>query len=629
MRITNWKIVLLLFFIFALLFFIPESTYAQIVINEFDTFANPQAVELYNNSSQTIDINSWYLDDSGGTTYLTIANQPPLQPQTCVVIRGSLNLNTSSPDTARLFDATAPPTSAAGHLIDSYAYTQSAPAGTNYSRSPDGEGVFTLLPNSLGLSNDTHTDCTLFVPSPTPSDTSTPTPINTPSPTAHVTITLTPTPSFSLTPSPTPFNPSPSFTSTPTPIPLIYISEVMVHPSTGYEWVELYNDATEPYILSNWYIDDLIDGGSPPIRFSVTIPAHGYIAIDVPSPIFNNTGDSIRLINADGHEVEIFMYDTSDIDISWGRESIYEDMLCAQTPSKGSVNNPCLSLNRASTNTPTPTPSPLTTPVSTPSNVYLSELYVNPNNGEHEWLELYNDNRYPVTLANWKIRDAADQTIASVNITLEAYRYAIVELTSDKMNNTNEEILLLYPSGDVADHFAYENSDKGASWGRSPASFSDWCLQNSSPGRYNYSCIAQPTNTPTPTPEPTRTPTPTKSKTPTPTTRVSLGNMQSTTGGSKQSGDVLGLATSRTPSDGSESLNYTPQTSETSEDAHTPNAFSQSLNDSGSADQSENILPIVLYLFLMSLCMMVGGFQSFKLWNLYHESNPVYPDMFG
>lgn len=623
-------------FLLTLLFSLSCSgvIFAQVVINEFDAVANPQAVELLNTSDQAIDINSWYLDDSTGSTYLTLTNQPLLQPQTCIVIRGTLNLNTASPDTVRLFDSTAPPTSATAHLIDSYAYAQSPSAGSTYSRNPDGSGSFGVLLSSLGLFNGSRSDCTTSQVTPTISNTPSPTPTHTPSPVLTPTSTWTPTPtslpSPSTTPSTTPSTPSPSPTKTPSPAPQMYISEVMVNPSTGYEWVELYNNTANPYTLIDWYIDDLIDGGSSPVRIGITVPAFGYSVIEIPSPIFNNAGDSIRLIDHEGREVEIFMFTNSKVDISWGRTSVYEDILCEQTPSKGIANNLCLATKADSTSTPTPSPSPSPLPTSTiiPDTIYLSELYVNPNAGEHEWLEVYNDNRYSVTLSDWKVRDAANQIIATIHVSIDPYRYALIELTSDKMNNSNEEILLLNPSGEVADRFTYENSEKGLSWGRSPAYFSEWCLQDPSPNRYNYSCISQPTSTHTPTPSPSRSPTPTRSKTPTPTTRISISTQSSSGPNADQSASVLGIATTRASGGtNTEILNYTPQNS--SLKGAKLGAGSDSLIEQSTPKPSGNLLSVILYLFLLSLCMMMGGFQASKLWNLYRESNPIYPDMFG
>lgn len=602
--------------------FLPKITFAQMVINEFDVFASPQAVELLNISDQAIDISGWYLDDSGGTTYFTIPSQSIIAPHTCTVIRGSLNLNTTTADTIRFFDTTTPPTGLSPHLVDSYAYTQFSTVGNSYSRNPDGNGSFMILPSSLGLTNSSYVDCTTVTPThsptpiPTPTDTYTPTPTTTPLPSITVSPIVTPTPTLS-------FSSTPSFTPTPTPIPHIYVSEVMVNPSIGDEWVELYNDSSEPYVMNNWSIDDVMSGGSSPIQFSITIPAHGYVAIEMTSSIFNNTGDSVRLLDGESHEIEVFMYTSSQVDISWGRQSFESSSFCFQVPSKGIVNNQCLPTTNSPIGTSTPAPTSVLSPTPTPippNNIYLSELYVNTNAGEHEWIEVYNDNRYAVQLNNWKVRDASDQIIATIQMSLDAYRYGVVELTSDKMNNTDEQIFLLDSSGEVVDHFTYSDSEKGMSWGRSTSSFSAWCLQNPSRNAYNYSCIPQSTLTPTPTSDLTNTPTPTKTRTPTPTTRLSVGSQKSTGSVSGQGGDVLGASIV--------SLNFTPQYSP---DAKT--TTTTAVNDAQPEyvpHTSTSIAPqFLIYLFLTSLCMIGGGFQISRLWTLYQNSTPVYPDMFG
>lgn len=611
---------LLLTLVFTLAF--PKTISAQVVINEFDVFATPQAVELLNISDQAVDISGWYLDDNGGATYLTIPNQSSISPRTCVVIRGSLNLNTTTTDTIRLFDTTAYPTGLSAHLIDSYAYTQFTTAGNSYARNPDGDGLFVVLPSSLGLTNSSQADCTAIAPTssptptpiPTPTITHTPTPLMTPVPSMNASPTLTPIPTLTVTPTPT---------FIPTPIPHIYISEVMVNPSIGDEWVELYNDSSEPYVMNNWSLDDVISGGSSPIQFSLTIPAYGYIAIDMTSSMFNNTGDSVRLLDSESHEIEVFLYNSSQTDISWGRQSFESISFCYQASSKGISNNSCLlptsSPSRTSTPAPTSVLSPTPTPIP-PNNIYLSELYVNTNPGEHEWIELYNDNRYAVQLNNWKVRDASDQIIATIHMSLDAYRYGVVELTSDKMNNTDEQIFLLNSSGEVVDHFTYSDSEKGISWGRSTSNFSAWCLQNASRNAYNFSCIPQSTLTPTPIDDLTNTPTPTKTRTPTPTTRLSVGSQKSTNSSSDQGGDVLGASTL--------TLNFTPQYSPDTKDSPA-SAVSEELPEISVRTSPSQIPQFLIYFFLTSLCMIGGGFQIAKLWILYQNFTPAYPDMFG
>ena len=611
---------LLLILVFTLSY--PKTISAQVIINEFDVFASPQAVELLNTSDQSIDISGWYLDDSGGTTYLTIPNQSTLAPHTCTVIRGGLNLNTTTTDTIRLFDTTAPPTSLSSHLVDSYGYTQFTTLGYSYSRNPDGDGSFFVMPSSLGLTNSSHTDCAAIAPTPSP------TPIPTPTVTYIPTPTMTLIPSMIVSPTLTQiatltFTPTPTFSPSPTTAPHIFVSEVMVNPSIADEWVELYNDSSEPYVLHNWSVDDVMSGGSSPVPFSVTIPAHGYVAIDMTSSMFNNTGDSVRLLDSESHEIEVFLYNSSQTDISWGRQSFESIAFCHQAPSKGISNNSCLLPTSSPSGTSTPAPTSVLSPTPTPippNNIYLSELYVNTNPGEHEWVELYNDNRYAVQLNNWKIRDASDQIIATIQMSLDAYRYGVVELTSDKMNNTDEQIFLLNSSGEVVDHFTYSDSEKGNSWGRSTNSFSTWCLQNVSRNAYNFSCIPQSTLTPTPTGDLTNTPTPTKTRTPTPTTRLSVGSQKSTNSSSDQGGDVLGASTL--------TLNFTPQYSPDIKNS-SASTVSEELPEIPVRTSPSQIPQFLIYFFLTSLCMIGGGFQIAKLWTLYQNFTPAYPDMFG
>jgi hypothetical protein len=208
----------------------------------------------------------------------------------------------------------------------------------------------------------------------------------------------------------------------------------------------------------------------------------------------------------------------------------------------------------------------------------INEIFSNPTGDDsgREWIEVYNDNRYAVELNAWKVKDATDQIIATISAKIEAYRYAVVELTSERMNNTDEQIYLLNPAGIVVDNFAYADSTKGISWGRSPGNFSVWCLQNPSRNGYNYACIPQPTVTPTPTEDLTHTPTPTRTRTPTPTTRLSVGSQKSANTSSGGGGSVLAASIGQTDSAGNLILNFTPQ--------HDPGS---TITASGSDDDGE------------------------------------------
>lgn len=588
-----------------------KPSYASVVINEFDVFASPQTVELMNVSDHAIDVSGWYIDDSGGSTYLVLPAQDPVPPHACLIARGNIFLNTSTPDTIRLYDATANPTSASAHLVDSYPYTSFTSSGNSYARIPDGTGAFSIQPSSIGRFNVSQTDCTSGLsnsptPIPTPTFTWTPSPSLTPTPTPTPTHTPTPLPTNTL-----------SFTPTATIVPRIYLSEIMVNPSADKEWVELYNDSLYEQSLVGWMLDDIAEGGGSPVVINGIAPAFGYFVVSMPSNIFNNTGDTIRLIDPEGTEVEVFVYTNSQIDTSWGKTSFNSPSFCLQLPSKGMDNYPCLvsSVTPSLTQTATPSP-PSSAPV--PSGIYLSELYVNPENDEREWIEIYNDNRFEVTLEGWNVKDATGKAIASVTMIIPAYRYGVVELSSARMNNSNERIILLNPASEAIDQFSYETSEQRLSWGRSSANFGSWCLQTPSKNGYNSGCIVRQTSTPTAT----KTPTPPRSHTPTSSPRLGIGVSNS----SQNPGEYLGAHTNTLLQTETLVLNYTPK-----------NVISPTLpimaesvsTKTNSTTVSISSFAIVGYLCIMGVCMTIGGFQLARLWELYRNLPTEYPDMFG
>lgn len=588
-----------LIYVFGFVLFAQSIHGQSIVINEFSIHTNPQVVELYNVGTETVNIGGWYLDDSGGTTYLTIAETIVLAPNQCVLVQGNINLNTSSSDTVRLFDTTAPPTLTSAHLIDSFLYTQPGVAGQTHTRIPNGTGTFFLASASLGLHNDLSTNCLSSVPTiaPTPSPTVVPTPLVT----VSVTVTSPPTP-------------------TVTPITNVYLSEVMANPLTGFEWVELFNTGEIPLTLSNWKIDDVVGSGSASVSFSVFLAPFGYAVIDLPSPILNNGGDVVTLLDHNDNITEVFTYDSTVTDISWGREVFEtESVFCLQTPSKGITNSSCHTTPTPSaTLRASPTPTPLYFPSPTPTKttqgaqpqyVYLSELYVNPQDGEHEKIELYNDNKFTVTLEDWIIKDATNQKVVTINTNITPYGYVIFELSSSKLNNSDEEVRLINGEGAVVDTFTYSSSEEGLSWARSPVSFGTWCLQEPSFTNFNTSCIVLATSTPTKTNTPTKTFTPTRTRTPS----VSLkAREQAITSPYKA---VLGASTSKSDQT-YEIWNFTPQ-SLSPLPLPTPQFEVEYDDEMDITPLSSAKEKLTLYTILTLLGVVGVGFQSATIWNIF------------
>jgi hypothetical protein len=100
----------------------------------------------------------------------------------------------------------------------------------------------------------------------------------------------------------------------------VLINEVLPAPSSGPEWIELYNTTTSTLNLGFCYIDDIPAGSAayqiPP---SALIPSHGFWTLDRTS-YFNNGGDDARLLAEDSSTVlDAFSYGSTGYDLSWYR----------------------------------------------------------------------------------------------------------------------------------------------------------------------------------------------------------------------------------------------------------------------------------------------------------------------
>ncbi len=296
-----------------------SSVNAQTQINEIGINQTPQFIELVNSSSESADISLWYLDDSGGSTYFTIPAETVISPLSCMVFSYDFNLNKSSPDAVRLFNTTAPPTSSSAVLIDSFAYKQNPGESVSFVRLPDGENNWTTAASSFGKWNTSQTNCIItMIPTPIPAEYED----------HQEEPTLTP-----ILASPTlPFNYN-----------TIMLSEVMVYPDKeSAEWFELYNNNNFEVYLSQWFIDDRENEGSPPKLFSAYLRPYQYTTVNLTSYVFNNDSDTVRLLDAQKNEVASFEYSKAQQGKSYGKVFSEFDTYCIQNASKNSANNPCI-----------------------------------------------------------------------------------------------------------------------------------------------------------------------------------------------------------------------------------------------------------------------------------------------
>jgi len=162
-------------------------------------------------------------------------------------------------------------------------------------------------------------------------------------------------PTISITlPQPTPTVPTnPTPTAQQTSYDNIYISEAMVAPNVGeYEWVELYNGNDFDVTLTDWYIDDIANAGSSPKMITIRLGAKKYGIVELPSGIYNNSGDSVRLLDSKFKLKHKFTYDSSNKGYTWGAIDTTFHSFCIQSPSKKAINSGCVTVSNSS---PSPT----------------------------------------------------------------------------------------------------------------------------------------------------------------------------------------------------------------------------------------------------------------------------------
>jgi len=180
--------ILLIFGILVIwLFAFPQKIFAQVVINEFSSGTTSDWVELYNTGSQSIDLSTYILTDSGTNTKNL---QGTLNGGSFISFSFSNWLNNSTADAVKLFNNSA--------LIDSIYYGSEnqvcfAESNNSIGRYPDGNNTIDrFLSPTRDLSNNSvtlypcPTPTPTFLPTPSPTPTLTPSPTPTPTPTKAV-----------------------------------------------------------------------------------------------------------------------------------------------------------------------------------------------------------------------------------------------------------------------------------------------------------------------------------------------------------------------------------------------------------------------------------------------------------
>jgi hypothetical protein len=305
----------------------------------------------------------------------------------------------------------------------------------------------------------------------------------------------------------------------------IFINEFLIEPE---QKIELYNNSDSVIDLSGWYLDD--SGGTT----YFTIPPNSLIYPQQCLVFADNfylnksSADTVRLFNNSNppFATEAILIDSYNYEKSPGENisfqrspnannnwistaqslglNNFDQSTCLFSPSPTSyIPSPTANPSPASYN-PSPTsniPSPTLQPSNPsassgqafqPSSIFLSEAMPNPDQ-KNEWVELYNNNSFEVTLTNWFIDDQENSGSSpkKFSATLSAHGLAIIEMKSAIFNNDTDSVRLLSSTQQEVDSVEYIDAPKDQSFSRQGYNQEAvWCYGSPSPNQTNNACLA-------------------------------------------------------------------------------------------------------------------------------------------
>jgi len=250
----------------------------------------------------------------------------------------------------------------------------------------------------------------------------------------------------------------------------ILISELVSDPADGEEeFVELYNNTTETINLAGWKI---ADGSETETLLAGEIDPKKYFVVEKPKGSLNNAGDLVLLIDPSGQEIDKVVYGTWDDGNIYDNASAasdpyslirkvegqdadndYYDFVITETVTKGSKNIFSMSGEENSLNEN----------VVLQTNIIISEVFPNPKgiDSEDEFIEIFNNGKETVDLKDWKLSDSTTKKYTIKQGSLKPGDFLVFKrsMTGIALNNTGgDEVKLYSVSGSVLDQVSYPGS---------------------------------------------------------------------------------------------------------------------------------------------------------------------------
>lgn len=268
--------------------------------------------------------------------------------------------------------------------------------------------------------------------------------------------------------------------------PMVRIHEAQLYAQNGdMPWIELEIEAGAATALSGWTV--LVDGQLF-AALNATAQNVNYLVLFADTT-FSASSHEIRLLREDAvmdtvpvpaQALAALSYARTPTGWTWtslptgGRPNVISEPLAPLCPSPVSSPTP-----------PAANSSSGMQPVATSGRIRLNEVFANPSGDEAtgEFIELFNEESYPVSLQNWSIADVTKSTVLK-DLRIEGGAYLILRRADSglSLNNGAETITLFDGAKNTVSAFQYQAAFEDRSWNMA---VDGWYEASPTPGALN------------------------------------------------------------------------------------------------------------------------------------------------
>jgi hypothetical protein len=238
------------------------------------------------------------------------------------------------------------------------------------------------------------------------------------------------------------------------------------------EWIELYNNTNKEINLNGWTLK--AEDGTPDIALVGNIPAKGFFILErtddntlpeIPADqiykgSLDNKGESLKLYDNSGN-----LIDSVDCSNGWfaGNNKTKQTMERKNPKLSGSDPNNWQTSQNSGGTPKAKNSKQLKLPeigslTEYPSGIFINEILPSPEGPdlENEWIEIFNENNFEVSLSDWKIKDIAGKTKTytfpkGTKISAKGFLVLKRPITKITLNNNRDGLNLIQPDGKIID----------------------------------------------------------------------------------------------------------------------------------------------------------------------------------